>query len=434
VFGQWHTIVERVDLSPAGTATVTTWLDPDFTQPEASQPNSPIILNPAVIFDTIALRTGNGITSATFSNIIMSATGFGVGFPPGNAPTIQNLVPASGNLSAAVNSPIGGEVVDGSYGVSTQTVVLTLDGSPVTPTFVVTANTITASYQPPTPFVAGSSHSVALSCTDSNGNGASANWNFTVDQYPSLPAVFAGPETVVGNNYEVWGPQNAWIGANYGSASTNTLYVRWSMAFPGFSRTAGAGDGGWGGLEFYLGNTEQVLVGDDDVSTNWSVALQTISYEDIPPVTPIVAGEWHTLVVKSVYSNTNTEAALEVWLDPDFTKTEGNQPILPLSFTAANTFDNVELRAGGSIGEATYTNVVAAATAEGVGFAAAVPAGKLSIKNQAGSLSASWTSIGTLQVASVLTGPWTDYGSATNQTNPQVLSVTNTTQFFRLRQ
>jgi len=40
VFGEWHTIVERVDLSPSGNATVNVWLDPDFTQPEDSQPTA----------------------------------------------------------------------------------------------------------------------------------------------------------------------------------------------------------------------------------------------------------------------------------------------------------------------------------------------------------------------------------------------------------
>jgi len=42
---------------------------------------------------------------------------------------------------------------------------------------------------------------------------------------------------------------------------------------------------------------------------------------------------------------------------------------------------------------------VAAATAQGVGFAAVVPSGVLSIQNQAGNIQLSWTSIGTLQVA-----------------------------------
>ena len=429
---EWHTIVERVDLSPSGNATVNVWLDPDFTQPEDSQPNGPITLNPAVIFDTIALRTGNGTASATFSNIMVGATGSQVGFPPGAAPAFQNLIPASGAPAASVTSPIGAVVVDGTYGIGTQTVVLTLDGGSVTPTFVVTTNTITVSYQPPTPFVAASSHTVTLSVTDSNGSPYSTSWSFTVDPYPSLPVVQAGPIDVIGGepDYIAWDAQNEWIGTNYGSTSTNTLYTRFSMTFFNLNGKT-EGGGAYGGLEFYLGNTEQVLIGDDWVSTNWSVALQTASYADIPPVTPIVLGEWHTFVVKSVYSNTNTGAAVEIWLDPDFTKTEGNQPNAPLAFNAVNTFDNIHLRAGGGVTEAEYTNIVAAATAQGVGFAAVVPSGVLSIQNQAGNIQLSWTSIGTLQVAPAVTGPWTD---SVNQSNPQTLSPTNSAQFFQLRQ
>jgi len=81
--------------------------------------------------------------------------------------------------------------------------------------------------------------------------------------------------------------------------------------------------GGFGGLEYYDQNTERILVGNNWSSINWSVGAEANT--DIPPITPIVLGDWHTMVVKNVYLPA-ANATVEVWLDPDFTKTEGNQP------------------------------------------------------------------------------------------------------------
>jgi hypothetical protein len=423
VFGQWHTIAERVDYTSGGNATVTVWLDPDFTQTEANQSNAPVVVSTTDNFDTIALRTGNGTASATFSNIVMATTLFA---PPAS-PTFVNLVPAANDSVAPLASPISAKVVFGTYGVGTNTLTMTLDGNSVTPTFSnITTNSFTATYQPPSPFVAGSPHTVTVGVTDSNNTPYSTNWAFTVDPYPVLPVVQAGPFTATaGNDVVLWNSLNEWIGGNYGLTSTNTLYTRFSMTFYDLNGETGTG-GGFGGLEFYLGNTEQFLIGNNWLSTNWSVSVATQSTADIPPVTPIVLGSWHTLVIKSVYTaSTNTQE--EVWLDPDFTQSEFNQPNAPLSLTCNNTFDNIHLRAGNGSAYDEFTNIVMAATAQGVGFAAAVPPGRLSIHN--GQLS--WTGGGTLQYAPAVTGPWTN---SANQANPQVLSITNTAQFFRLRQ
>jgi hypothetical protein len=167
-------------------------------------------------------------------------------------------------------------------------------------------------------------------------------------------------------------------------------------------------------------------------ATNWSIGAGAPN-ENIPPFTAIPPnlGSWHTLVVKTVYG-TNANDQVEVWLDPDFTKTEGNQPIWPpLSLTMNNTFDSINLRCGNGSAFAEFSNIVIAATAPGIGFPAAVPRGKLSIANIAGGEQLSWTSIGTLQAASGPTGAWSDYP---NQSNPQTLAITNAPVFFRLRQ
>ena len=430
VFNEWHTMVERIDYSPGGNATVNIWLDPDFTQTEANQPNAPYTLSMDDTFDSILLRTGNGTTSATFSNIVIAATSADAGFVPPTIPQFLGFIPGQDASSAPTNTPISVEVLLGSYGISTNDVTLTLDGNVVTPAFVLGTNSITVNYQSPAPFDADSSHTVMLGVTDSNGAPYSASWSFTVDPYPSLPITVPGPIDVFSGQDDIlFTSQNEWVGNNYGPTSTNTLYTRFSMTFFDLNGETGSG-GGFGGLEFYLGTTEQFLIGNNWLSTNWSVSVDTASTGDIPPVTPIVLGEWHTMVVKSVYS-ANTNASEEVWLDPDFTKTEGNQPNPPLILSITNTFDNIHLRCGNGTAHAQFTNIVLAATAPGVGFSSASPPAILSIQTISGNAQLSWTSTGTLQVAPAVTGPWTD---SANQANPQMLSTTNSAQFFRLRQ
>jgi len=430
VFGQWHTIVERVDLNPAGNATVSTWLDPDFTQTEAAQPNAPVVVSTVDTFDTVVLRTGNGTTSATFSNIVMSATSAGVGFVAPSAPQFQNLVPAANAPSASISTPIGAYLVFGTYGIGTNLVTLTLDGSPISPAFAVTPNSITVNYQPPTPFAASSSHTVALSVTDSNGTPYSISWSFTVDSYPTLPVSIAGPIDVSGGGagVQIFGSTNGWIGGNYQSTSTNTLYTRFSMTFFDVNGEAADDVGGcFGGLHFYEGTTERLLTGETWLRNSWSIddkaggeggELSLVS----PPVV-VVLGEWHTMVVKSVYSS-NAATAETIWLDPDFTRSEVTQPQAPLIVSMDNTFDNIHLRCGNGSAFAEYTNIVIAATATGVGFAPAPPLMSLQ------GLNLSWTGAGTLQQARVVTGPWTDSG---NQSNPQVIVTTNSAMFYRLR-
>jgi hypothetical protein len=133
----------------------------------------------------------------------------------------------------------------------------------------------------------------------------------------------------------------------------------------------------------------------------------------------------HTIVVKSVYSS-NAPTAVTIWLDPDFIKSEVNQPQAPLAMSMDNTFNTIRLRCGNGSAFAEFTNIVIAATSP---FAAA-PA-VLSIQNSGGSVNLSWTSTGTLQSAQAVTGPWTD---SANQANPQVVTRTNSAMFFRLRQ
>jgi hypothetical protein len=432
VFGEWHTIVERVDYSPSANATVTVWLDPDFTQTEANQPTVPVIVSTVNTFDTIALRTGNGTTSATFSNIVMAATSASIGFAAPAAPQFLNLVPIQNDAAAALATPISAQVVFGTYGIGTNTVVLTLDGNNVTPTFAVAPNSITVNYQPPTPFVAGSGHNVTLSVTDSNGAPYSTSWTFTADPYPTLPITIAGPIDVVygingDSGLQLFTSENEWIGNNYQSSSTNTLYSQFSMEFFDLNGETGTG-GGYGGLHFLAsgGNVEHLITGNAWTSLNWGYDAEGgPGQNDFAPIVPINLNEYHTLVIKQVF-NSGANDSVTIWLDPDLTKSEGSQTCSQSgTFLMDDTFDTVRLRCGNGSAAAEFSNIVMSATSP---FAAGP--GVLSLQASGGSANLSWTGAGTLQSAPAVTGPWADYGS---QTNPQVLMTTNSAMFFRLR-
>jgi hypothetical protein len=150
---------------------------------------------------------------------------------------------------------------------------------------------------------------------------------------------------------------------------------------------------------------------------------------DITPVTSIVTDNWHTMVVKSAYA-AGGNTAVTVWLDPDLTKSEGSQPNAPLVLSTDNTFDNIMLRCGNGTASANFSNIVMAAAAPGVGFAAS-PA-MLTLQSLGGkNVQVSWTSAGTLQQAPSPAGAWTD---SAIQANPQILSATNSALFFRVKQ
>jgi hypothetical protein len=356
-----------------------------------------------------------------------AATSDGVGFVAPADPTFQNYVPAINASSAPVSSPIGVNVLFGSYGIGTNTVTMTLDGNPVNPSFTVAANSIGISYQPPSAFAPGSAHTVMVSLTDSNNTPYSTSWSFTADSYPTLPVTLAGPFDVSGGlDVTIWTAQNGWLDGDFGPTSTNTLYTRFSMVFYDFPQTVPSAGGSYAGLHFFQDNSERLLVGNAWLSTNWSADAKEAGEPDLSPAVPIVAGEWHTMVIKSVYaSNAPTEES--IWLDPDFTKSLDNQPQLPITASMNNTFNQIRLRCGNGSTFAEFTNIVMAATAVDLGFAASVAPGVLSIQNS----QLSWTGGGTLQSAPAVTGPWND---AADQSNPQVLSTTNAAEFYRLRQ
>jgi hypothetical protein len=149
---------------------------------------------------------------------------------------------------------------------------------------------------------------------------------------------------------------------------------------------------------------------------------------DLNPITPIAFHQWHTIVERVDYTP-GGNSTVKIWLDPNFSLTEAAQLNVPIAFSMDDTFDTIMLRAGNGTTSATFSNIVIAATSGDTGFA--VTTAVMSVTQSGGSMKLSWTSTGTLQQASAVTGPWTD---ATNQANPEVLNITNPTTFYRLHQ
>jgi len=422
---EWHTILVRTDFVPGTNDLVKVWLDPDLNQPELNQPNAPLVLNVKNEFNNILLRCGNGTASATWSDITIATNS---PFAAQVDVVFINKSPADGAISVPVGSAISVQAVPGTGGIKTNSIGLTIDGNAATPSLTVNTNgTIGISYQPASSLAAGTSHSIAVSLTDTNNNPFSTAWTFTTDTYPTLPLTLDGPFDLSGggDGLTLYSNLNGWISNKYQDTSTSTLYTRFSMAFLDLNNETGNG-GGFGGLQFFNGNAEVLIIGNAWRSLNWSLDASG-NQLDLAPVVPVVLGEWHTIVVRTDFK-AGVDDNVKVWFDPDFSKTESAQPQGPLSFTANCSFDNVRLRCGNGSAFAQMTNIVLAATSP---FAAQPPVALLNLTRVGGTTTLSWTSTGTLQEAPAITGPWTD---SANTNNPQVVGITNAANFYRLRQ
>jgi hypothetical protein len=215
-------------------------------------------------------------------------------------------------------------------------------------------------------------HTAQVTLADSNGALYTNTWSFTT-AFQSLPSILPGP--IVASNQEVgiviFSTNDAWMGSNYGATSSKTIYARFSMEFDNLNGETGGG-GGYGGLQFILGGingAQHVIAGNNWSSLNWSFDPYPVPFTDLSPVTPIVFGEWHTIVERVDYAP-SANATVTLWLDPDFTQTEAGQPNAPVVVSTVDTFDTIALRTGNGTTSATFSNIVMSATSSGVGFVA----------------------------------------------------------------
>ena len=143
-------------------------------------------------------------------------------------------------------------------------------------------------------------------------------------------------------------------------------------------------------MDFFQGSNEKLLFGKNGGSPNWSIAIDGANGPDLNPTVMVVTNDWHTIVVRIDYQN-GAPANETVWLDPDFTQTEANQPQAPVTLSDDNTFDNIHLRCGFNDASATFSNIVIAATLVAVGFQPASPPRIMNINSSGTSLSISAT-------------------------------------------
>ncbi|HEX7652264.1 MAG TPA: hypothetical protein VF607_02085, partial [Verrucomicrobiae bacterium] len=197
VVGEAHTIVERIDYVPNGNANVKVWLDFDFTKTEDNQPNAPFTVAMNNTFDNIRLRCGNGTASATWSNIVISASPLDLGIPAAANPSFRAQVPTPGAFSVPVSSAISAQVVVGGNAITA--VNLQVDGNTVSPTSSLVSGILSLSYQPSPALSAGFTHNVQLVVTDSSSARFTNTWSFTTG-FANLPLTVAGPITTGGGN------------------------------------------------------------------------------------------------------------------------------------------------------------------------------------------------------------------------------------------
>ena len=358
--------------------------------------------------------------------------------PDVTSPLFQDFVPGFGASSAVESTPISVKVVFGYYSISPDDVIMTLDGVSVSPSFIEDDDSITINYQPAAPFAPGSVHNVEVSVEDANSNPYSTSWSFSVDSYPALPVVYAestnGTVSVSGggSGASIWTSNNGWLSDHYGATVTNTLYSRFTMKFDDVAGETGGG-GAYGGMHFYRGGKEIMLIGNGWVSTNWSIDVENTIVTNLTPDTPVVLGEWHTMASRIEFVEGSNDV-VTIWLDPDFSRPEDDPVNMDkaLTFLRDVSFDSIHLRCGNDTASAEFTNVVMAATAEGIGFSdMVVQESFIYIQPADGSgLEISWTGSGTLQETPSLTEAWVDSG---NQDNPQTRSATNPATFFRIQ-
>jgi hypothetical protein len=76
-------LVVKIAFVPGGPDDVSVWLDPNLNLSEAGQPTAPAGILADASFDNIHARAGDNTASATFSNIVISATSPFAGAPQG---------------------------------------------------------------------------------------------------------------------------------------------------------------------------------------------------------------------------------------------------------------------------------------------------------------------------------------------------------------
>ena len=99
----------------------------------------------------------NVMTTQTYSFTIKADT---------TAPAVTTKAPAAGAINVDPMTPVTLHITDAETGVNQATIVMKVNGTTVAPTISGNKNDYTISYEPTTPFVNGSTVTVAISASD----------------------------------------------------------------------------------------------------------------------------------------------------------------------------------------------------------------------------------------------------------------------------
>ncbi len=422
-----------------------------------------------------ALYTGTAPGALPASDKLMAfwnfndlpAEGLFVSFSP--APSSTNAVP---NLVKVVHQ-------EGTTPWDLSKVSLSVDGSAVTATSVLTNGTVSVTYVPSPIFTAFSSHTAVLTYPNPDGSAQTTSWDFTVSAYTkdtvgsyigSLTGAAkftpdAGGHSGQAGDYGMdFGPDNAGQGVdivdatflNAAAADDQMSIVSWqklysvadSAIFWGISPSSNGSSRGFSAHTPWSNNNLYF-----DTAGCCDTTTQRISgpIDDFPTYTgdPSWWQDWHHLVFQK---NGSTK---QIWIDGILFLEGDNSNPLPTDFTEAwlgfDPPDNAHLR--GIIDDfAVFSTALDETTlgqlANGT-LPSALPASAglvaywnfndppvgganpptLDVAHDPSGVKVTFT--GTLQSADVIAGPWTDVVGATS---PAVYPTAGTAKYYRAKQ
>ncbi len=418
-------------------------------------------------FSLVWWETGGGaeveffsIDNATAEKILVNDTSNAKSVkafqPPassGGLPTITSVKPAPGALSVPKNAGITITIADATAQVVTSSVKLTLDNNPVTPTVNKANGVTTITFTPSAPFTPLSVHTVGLQFTDtaSPPNTRSETFSFTVES--SLPKVlFLHTATATTSDVKIAahlkslgfevvevidtasqtsdadGKSLIVISSSVGSGNVNTKFTAaavplldWETALYddlGFDVNDAAGAGVGGQTQLTIVDPQHPIAAGlpAGLVTVLSTAGNIDVINDLVPSGKIIA---------TLPDGTDRPAIFAI--EKGAALQAGRIATAPAR------------RVGFFLENDTFTN----ATAEGVKlFDAAVtwlvggnlpkPEAKFNVPTLSGkNMTLSWTGTGTLQESTSIIGGWTN---SANQSNPQTVTISGGSKFYRLQQ
>ena len=375
---------------------------------------------------------------------------------------ISSLLPADGATNVHPNTPIMVSLKNGDHAVKAASIQLKLDGGTVTPVITTDAGTTTVTFQPATMLASDTAHTVILSFTDDAAapKAYSKQWSFrTLDYsgFPTLPSALADTFSSArykdrGFRFDIAAPDpNDGITINTIDEALAVFDMTFnSVIDPSILNADGeyiehttinyqidgnpignkAGDRKFPGIEGSGQPGEQFAL-KAYALLHLKPGYYRMNITMQPGFKLWVGSETNgTELIFTFTPCTNCGGDDGPWFTDFLVSKEG---VYPFELLFYNEGGNASLE-WVTIAPTTARYLVNDDAADAVQSylpptAAPLPA-TLSVTRNGATLQVSWTNGGTLQSASIVTGPWADVSSA----SPQSVNTTDVRKFFRVRQ